>query len=93
MRKLWSLRHWKHVFVRVYRLLTSPAVSTFDKLLFLIPVLMYWVLPDFLPFMPIDDIAVTMVAANFFSGYMEHKYPASVEIKEKKRGRSSRDYP
>ncbi|MCY9510262.1 hypothetical protein M5W68_03480 [Paenibacillus larvae] len=83
MRNLWSLRHWKHVFVRVYRLLTSPAVSTFDKLLFLIPVLMYWVLPDFLPFMPIDDIAVTMVAANFFSGYMEHKYPASVEIKEK----------
>lgn len=89
MRKLWSLRHWRHVFFRVYRILTSPDVSTLDKLLFLIPVLIYWISPDFLPFLPVDDIAVTMIAANFFSGYMERKYPNSVEIKEKKRGRSS----
>ncbi|MGG4035015.1 hypothetical protein ABEV74_15090 [Paenibacillus cisolokensis] len=74
MRKLLSLRHWKHVFVRVFRLLTSKDVSAADKLLFAIPVLLYWVLPDAMPLLPFDDIAVTMAAAEFFTRYMERKY-------------------
>lgn len=74
MRKLLSLRHWRNTFVRIYQLLLSKDVSWKDKLLFLVPVLLYWVLPDVLPFMPIDDIAVTMLAAEWFARRMENKY-------------------
>ncbi|QAY66440.1 hypothetical protein [Paenibacillus protaetiae] len=74
MRKLLSLRHWKDTFVRVFRLLGSKDVALADKLLFTIPVLLYWVLPDALPLMPFDDIAVTMIAAEWFAGRMEKKY-------------------
>ncbi len=75
MGKLLSLRHWKHVFVRVFRLLISPKIPLAEKLWFAVPVLLYCVLPDVLPFMPIDDIAVTMFLANYFSARMERKYP------------------
>lgn len=75
MRKLWSLRHWKHVFVRICRLLASPGVRLADKLLYLVPVAVYWVMPDVLPFLPVDDIAVTMLAAEWYTRYMERKYP------------------
>ncbi|MFC5649231.1 hypothetical protein ACFPYJ_08820 [Paenibacillus solisilvae] len=74
MSKLLSLRHWRFVFVRIYRLLISKEVKTMDKLLYLVPVLLYWVMPDVLPFLPIDDIAVTMIAAEFYTRYMERKY-------------------
>ncbi|MGU3470592.1 hypothetical protein ACLBWT_05440 [Paenibacillus sp. D51F] len=77
MRKLLSLNHWRHVFVRVFRLLRSKNVKLTDKLLFLIPVGLYWVLPDVMPFMPVDDIAVTMMAAGWFAKGMENKYGAS----------------
>ncbi|WP_235680368.1 hypothetical protein [Paenibacillus albicereus] len=76
MRKLLSLRHWKHVFARIFRLLRSRDVKPVHKLLFLVPVALYWVLPDVMPFMPIDDIAVTMLAAEGFTRWMEGKYPA-----------------
>ncbi|WP_028562465.1 hypothetical protein [Paenibacillus pinihumi] len=78
MRKLLSLRHWKQVFIRIYRLLISRQVPVHQKLLFVIPVLLYWVLPDVLPFLPIDDIAVTMIAAEWFTRWMEgkHKTPS-----------------
>jgi len=46
-----------------------------EKLLFGIPVVVYWIMPDMLPFMPIDDIAVTMMLASWFSDRMERKYP------------------
>jgi uncharacterized membrane protein YkvA (DUF1232 family) len=75
MRKLWSLRHWMHVFKRVYKLMLSPQVPIGAKLLFFVPALLYWVLPDFLPFMPIDDIGVTMFLAQLFSSALERKYP------------------
>ncbi|EXX89448.1 hypothetical protein BG53_12870 [Paenibacillus darwinianus] len=75
MRKLVSLRHWKHVFVRIYRLLVSPRVRLADKLLYLVPVAVYWVMPDVMPLLPIDDIAVTMLAAELYTRYMERKYP------------------
>lgn len=74
MRKLLSLRHWRNTFVRIYQLLLSKDVSWKDKLLFIVPVLLYWVLPDVMPFMPIDDIAVTMLAAEWFARRMENKY-------------------
>ncbi|BBH19110.1 hypothetical protein Back11_04550 [Paenibacillus baekrokdamisoli] len=76
MRKLLSLRHWRLVFVRIFRLLTAREVRLMDKLLYLIPVLLYWVLPDVMPFIPIDDIAVTMIAAELYTRYMERKYKA-----------------
>jgi uncharacterized membrane protein YkvA (DUF1232 family) len=79
MRKLLSLRHWRFVFARIYRLLTAKEVRIMDKLLYLVPVLLYWVLPDVLPFLPIDDIAVTMIAAEFYTRYMERKYGAHLQ--------------
>lgn len=74
MRKLLSLRHWRAVFVRIFRLLAAKEVRLVDKLLYVVPVLLYWVLPDVMPFMPIDDIAVTMIAAEWYTRYMERKY-------------------
>lgn len=77
MNKWLSLRRWKQTFSRVSVLLRHPQVSARDKLIFLIPVALYWVLPDVLvpiPFMPIDDIVVTMFAANWFARWMERKY-------------------
>ncbi|WP_308634819.1 hypothetical protein [Paenibacillus silvisoli] len=74
MRKLLSLRHWRSVFVRIFRLLAAKEVRLMDKLLYLVPVLLYWVLPDALPFLPVDDIAVTMLAAEWYTRYMERKY-------------------
>ncbi|MBB3109841.1 uncharacterized membrane protein YkvA (DUF1232 family) [Paenibacillus phyllosphaerae] len=74
MRKLLSLRHWSHVFTRIFRLLAAKEVRLRDKLLYIVPVLLYWVLPDVLPYLPIDDIAVTMLAAEWYTRYMERKY-------------------
>ena len=74
MRKLLSLRHWKNTFMLIYRLLISKQVLLRDKLLFLVPVIVYWVIPDVMPFMPIDDIAVTMIIAQWFASRMNRKY-------------------
>lgn len=73
--KLFSLRRWSHVFKRIFTYLISSRISVGDKLLFFIPVLLYWVLPDAIPFMPIDDIGVTMLLMNWFVGRIERKYP------------------
>lgn len=74
MRKLLSLRHWRQTFVRIFQLMRSKDVSLLDKLIFSVPVLLYWVLPDVMPFMPVDDIAVTMLLAEWFARRMETKY-------------------
>lgn len=74
LKKILSIRYWIHILKKVYRLLVSPRVPLPEKLLFAIPVLLYWILPDFLPFMPVDDIAVTMLAAGWFARRMERKY-------------------
>lgn len=74
MKRWLSLRHWTHVFRRVFRLLASQNVPVGEKLLLLIPVLVYWVMPDALPMLPIDDIAVTMLLADWFSNRIEKKY-------------------
>jgi uncharacterized membrane protein YkvA (DUF1232 family) len=65
---------WRHLPSRVWRILRSNNVSLKDKLLFIVPVALYWVLPDFMPFMPIDDAAVTALAASWFARVMERKY-------------------
>lgn len=74
MRKWLSLRHWKSTFVRIYKLIIAREVAITDKLLFLVPVILYWVLPDVLPVVPVDDIAVTMLIADWFARRMEKKY-------------------
>ncbi|GKU79917.1 hypothetical protein [Paenibacillus sp. L3-i20] len=74
MRKLLSLRHWQKTFSLIFRLLKSRDVSLKDKLLFVIPVVLYWVMPDALPFLPIDDIAVTMIIAEWFAQRTGKKY-------------------
>jgi len=79
VRKLLSLRHWRRVFARVYRLLISKDVRVVDKLIYIVPVLLYWVLPDVMPLLPIDDIAVTMIAAEWYTRRMEKKYAGVLE--------------
>ena len=74
MRKLLSLRHWKKTFLLIFQLLKSKDVALLDKLIFVVPVLVYWIIPDFMPFSPIDDIAVTMIIAEWFARRMGRKY-------------------
>lgn len=80
--KIWSLRHWGHVFRRIPVLLRSPRVPLADKLLLLVPALVYWVMPDVLPFIPIDDIAVTMALMNWFVSRAEKKEQAGYKRME-----------
>ncbi|MFD0586626.1 hypothetical protein ACFQZE_01325 [Paenibacillus sp. GCM10027627] len=74
MRKLLTLNHWRSTFTLIFRLLKSKDVPVGYKLLFAIPVLLYWVLPDALPFIPLDDIAVTMILSEWFARRMSKKY-------------------
>ncbi len=76
LKKLLSLKQWSHIFRNSWQFVISPQVAMADKLLFTIPVLLYWVLPDFMPFLPIDDIGVTMLLTGWFVSRMERKYPA-----------------
>lgn len=71
--RFFSLQQWAHVFKRLPSLLTSRELPLGEKLLFLIPVLTYWVLPDVMPFMPIDDIGVTLLMMNWFVSRAERK--------------------
>ncbi|MNE10763.1 hypothetical protein D3C76_31960 [compost metagenome] len=73
--RLWSFRHWGYIFRRVPRLLRSRRIPLLDKLLLVVPALVYWVIPDVLPFIPIDDIAVTMLLMNWFVSRAESKDP------------------
>lgn len=75
IRRLLSYKHWRAVSGRVARLIASRDIPLGEKLLFGIPVLLYWVLPDALPLLPFDDIAVTMIAMNWFAARAERKYP------------------
>lgn len=74
MGKWFRLRNWLHLLRRVWKLLRSPQVPLKDKLWFAVPVLLYWVLPDAIPFFPLDDVAVTMLLAGWFAGRMEKKH-------------------
>lgn len=74
-KRLLSFKGWSHIFRGSWKYLISPRVLLRDKLLFTVPVALYWVLPDLLPFLPIDDIGVTMLMMGWFVSYMERKYP------------------
>jgi hypothetical protein len=65
---------WSHLPSRVWRILKSKNVSASDKMLFIVPVALYWVFPDLMPFIPLDDAAVTVLAAGWFAKAMERKY-------------------
>ncbi|MBP2001334.1 uncharacterized membrane protein YkvA (DUF1232 family) [Paenibacillus shirakamiensis] len=75
LQKLWSAKNWAHVFRRLPRLMTSSQIPLGEKMLFLVPALLYWILPDAIPFMPLDDIAVSMILMNWFVNRAERKYP------------------
>lgn len=81
LKKIWSLKQWSRIFGDSWKYVASPKVAIGDKLLFAIPVLLYWVLPDFLPFLPIDDIGVTMLLMGWFVSRMGRKYPALQNLK------------
>lgn len=73
--RLWSLRGWWRAAARVLRILRSSQVPLRVKLLFVVPVLLYWVLPDAMPGLPFDDMAVTLLLTGWFASYTEKKYP------------------
>ncbi|MEK8126392.1 hypothetical protein WMW72_00530 [Paenibacillus filicis] len=75
-KRLGSLRQWGHVFQRIIPLLRSSRVPLGEKLLFIVPALVYWIAPDLMPLMPIDDIAVTLLLMNWFTERAERKYGA-----------------
>lgn len=72
-RRSWNVL-WRHLPSRVWHILRSRQVSLKDKLIFIVPVALYWVLPDFMPFIPIDDAAFTAIAASWYARVMERKY-------------------
>lgn len=76
IRRLLSLRFWSMMIGNIRRYITSSQVSLGDKLLFLIPVIIYWLFPfDLLPGLPIDDIGVTMFLMGWFTTRIQRKYP------------------
>ncbi|TVY06681.1 hypothetical protein [Paenibacillus cremeus] len=74
--RLLSLKQWGHTFRRIVPLLRSPRVPLREKLLFAVPALVYIVMPDALPMLPIDDIAVTLLLMQWFTARAERKYGA-----------------
>lgn len=75
-RRLLSIRRWGHVFRRIVPLLRSSRIPFREKLLFAVPALVYWIMPDVLPTLPIDDVAVIMLLMNWFTDRAERKYGA-----------------
>jgi hypothetical protein len=74
MGKLLSLRHWGATFSLIYKLIMSRQVLWWEKLIFIVPVAVYWISPDLMPFLPVDDIAFTMIIAEAFASRMARKY-------------------
>ncbi|MDF2964235.1 MAG: hypothetical protein K0S39_5970 [Paenibacillus sp.] len=73
-KRLISFRYWGHVFRRIGPLLLSRKVPFWEKLLFGVPAIVYCIVPDVMPFIPVDDIAVTLFLMNFFTARAERKY-------------------
>lgn len=47
-------------------LLLNPRVHRSKKLLFLLIVIAYWLAPDLMPFLPLDDLLVTLLGSWLF---------------------------
>lgn len=75
MRKWLKLSTWVKLVTRTFAYLRSPALPLREKALLLIPAVLYWVLPDAMPYVPLDDIAVTLLLSNWFIRRIENKYP------------------
>lgn len=75
-RRLLSFRHWSVMIGNIRKYVMSSQVSLVDKLLFIVPVIVYWIWPlDLLPGLPIDDIGVTMLLMGWFTTRVQRKYP------------------
>ncbi|MGF7045828.1 hypothetical protein J2T13_000288 [Paenibacillus sp. DS2015] len=75
-RRLLSIKQGSTMIRNIGRYVTSSQVSLGDKLLFLIPIFVYWIWPlDLLPGLPIDDIGVTLLLMGWFTTRMSRKYP------------------
>jgi hypothetical protein len=67
---------WTSLVSKTVHYLRTPEVSIWDKALLLVPVIIYWVLPDVvipLPYFPIDDAAVTLLLFHWFVKRIERK--------------------
>ncbi|UUZ93829.1 hypothetical protein LJK87_03820 [Paenibacillus sp. P25] len=69
-----SLRRWGHVFRRILPCCGHPGFPCTKSSLFAVPAIIYWVMPDVLPWVPIDDMAVTLLLMNWFTARAERKY-------------------
>lgn len=72
--KWFRIRQWTGMVRKAGRLLLSERVPLGEKLLFLVPAGLYWALPDVLPFLPVDDAAVTLLLMGWFVNRWERKY-------------------
>lgn len=59
------------------RLLLDPRVSRQKKLAFPLIIAAYWVLPDLLPFLPMDDLLFTALMTYWFTRSAEKDVPQS----------------
>lgn len=73
-RKIASVKRTGHSLRRLVPILRSPKVPMKEKLLFTVPALVYWIVPDVLPYMPWDDIAVSLLLLNAFTERAERKF-------------------
>ena len=64
-RRPWNNLWW--LISSVPRLLASRNVPIWEKALFVGLVVLYWIMPDVLPFMPIDDILFTFILMPWFA--------------------------
>jgi uncharacterized membrane protein YkvA (DUF1232 family) len=76
MKKWLSFKGWARIAAKTFAYLRSPLIPPWEKALLLVPVAAYWVLPDLLPTLPFDDMAVTLFMVNWFIGRIERRYPA-----------------
>lgn len=64
-------RSWQRLWLllsSVPRLLTSKRVPFWEKAIFVGAIVIYWLIPvDLIPFMPIDDIILTLILLPWFS--------------------------
>lgn len=72
------------------RLLMDPRVSRQKKWAFPLIVAAYWVLPDLLPFFPLDDVLFTALMTYWFTSSAEkevHQEPAEGKQPSGKQGK------
>ncbi|MGI6130114.1 MAG: hypothetical protein ACOYEO_08535 [bacterium] len=77
---------------RLIRLLFDPRVKGYKKKLFLIVVILYWLLPDLMPFVPLDDILVTLLGSWLFVHSAKKDVPPGSAQDQGRPGTASTDY-